>query len=663
MNSRLMLALLSLSLLVCAVRGAPQGALGTRPTVSLNTQGGTLDGSKLTRDMWIALEVQAPRDMTVVRFEIFSKTLTGPDLLPATIVRPLAGPLPPIGPALGTMYINHYSGWHGVEVTPTRVAAGERFYIAFRTPKAQDMLLPLKGGAMGTAYGNTGGIWTSAQQMRVGWRVYTYDGSLTVGIGHGCRTPLSQGEGTISYQAGLNAEAGLNGGRYYADVGRFAWPLHMEREGRILALSLLVTSQVNSSWMTVEVYRKDPSALQPGQLIEAKNLVVGTITDWVSLSFDPIPVAKDETIWIAVMPGPQPIAFEADRGEELLPLRMGPGLSNWAFTNMPIRPAMRVHMVHADGEHVHDSSPLTGAAASDTLCMIQRRAESDMWINGFSMRMRAAAGSMQFPVELRLARPDGLPDARSSRNAVVRVDTLTDWITVYFDPIFVPKNAWYYIGYRTPSASQGQLLVGPSGASSGSVYYRMGAGQSQWQGPFASPQHAFRISSAVHMHHAMPGSFAPALNADREYAVRDVAPRDMWVSGFSVWMRSNTARPRVLGRFYRDTNGQPGLFLRENVAYVESSAGWVRFHFKTPAFVRKGDAYHFSFATPPVSTPLEAALAQGAALTVHSRAAKSPQQWQSEARCRLPSSCTAVSALLISGATPTSTSARRSTWS
>jgi hypothetical protein len=227
MNSRLMLALLSLSLLVCAVRGAPQGALGTRPTVSLNTQGGTLDGSKLTRDMWIALEVQAPRDMTVVRFEIFSKTLTGPDLLPATIVRPLAGPLPPIGPALGTMYINHYSGWHGVEVTPTRVAAGERFYIAFRTPKAQDMLLPLKGGAMGTAYGNTGGIWTSAQQMRVGWRVYTYDGSLTVGSDTAA-APLSRKvRARSAIRRGSTPRRASMGGATtrmsVASPGRFTW--------------------------------------------------------------------------------------------------------------------------------------------------------------------------------------------------------------------------------------------------------------------------------------------------------------------------------------------------------------------------------------------------------------------------------------------------------
>jgi hypothetical protein len=86
MLSRRSLSLVALLALFALLSGPVIAAPQSQPAASLNPQGGTLDGSKLQRDMWIAIEVTAPRAMTVVSFEIFSKTLTGPTQIPAALV-------------------------------------------------------------------------------------------------------------------------------------------------------------------------------------------------------------------------------------------------------------------------------------------------------------------------------------------------------------------------------------------------------------------------------------------------------------------------------------------------------------------------------------------------------------------------------------------------
>jgi hypothetical protein len=531
------------------------------------------------------------------------------------------------------MKIDNFSGWHRVSVTPGLVFQGERFYIAFRTPASQDMLLPLKAGASGKAYGLSGTSWLGPQTMRMGYRIYADDPSYWGSYGQPCRTSLSSGRGTISYQAGINAEAGLQRQQFWANQGRIALPLVPNRDGRILALSFLASSASGKVTIPIEIYKKDLSSNQPGALVRRGSLSVDTIPSWRHVPLDPLSLAWQDTYFVALVTGGQGVSIEAEHGKELRPHVMAPGSSSWAPFSTTMRPAMRVHMDPADSENLFAVGSPVRAAAPSTSYLLRRQAHSDMWVSGFSLRAQVSGQSQSILCEMRLANKDGTPRSYKERQSAIWMSTRLDWYETGFAPVFVPKGAIYFVGYRSPDPSTGQILVEPAGTPFGSSHFSKGPNQTTWVGPSGAPQHAFAVNSACATRNdALTDQFRKSWAADTEHAIADTAPSDMWVHGFSIWARHSLPGQRMLGRLYADASGKPGQLLRERSVEMQSSTDWHRVHFDWPVFLRKGQAYHLAIVTPSGSGLSDVELIVGSVYhEEHSRPA-SGGVWQAQGR-------------------------------
>ena len=492
--------------------------------------------------------------------------------------------------------------------------------------------MPLKAGAMAPVYGHRGVRWEGPSSMRVAWRVYSYEESFVGSIGAPCRTTQSQGQGTIGYEAGLNTDAGRNRAKYLQNSGRIAWPLVPNRDGKIVALSFLVRSTGGTVSVPIEIY-KSSGFNSPGVKVQSRLLHVDGFSTWRHIDIDPIELGWAETYYVALATGSKGVSIEAEFGHQVLPHVMAPSSTNWVQSTTPMRPAMRVHFEVAAAENLWDSTNLSAPGAADTIYMLREKAKSDLWVSGFSFRMRATGQNQLIPFELRLSDPTtGRPRMTAARSGQATVSTKVDWYEVAFEPVFVPKDAYYFVGYKSPPASTGQLFVNPSSVSSGSSHYSKGPQQTSWSALGTSPQHAYRVYSACHQRNPLPRlSFNWSWGGNTEHAIRDVAPRDMWVSGFSLLGRSTINNLQMQGRFYSDQGGQPGTLLRATYFAMEYQPGWQRVQFDWPVFLRKGQAFHLALVTPYGQNAAQWELTSGAnSFPVHGRSGTSSGPWQSK---------------------------------
>jgi hypothetical protein len=294
---------------------------------------------------------------------------------------------------------------------------------------------------------------------------------------------------------------------------------------------------------------------------------------------------------------------------------------------------MRVHMDPADSENLFAVGSPVRAAAPSTSYLLRRQAHSDMWVSGFSLRAQVSGQSQSILCEMRLANKDGTPRSYKERQSAIWMSTRLDWYETGFAPVFVPKGAIYFVGYRSPDPSTGQILVEPAGTPFGSSHFSKGPNQTTWVGPSGAPQHAFAVNSACATRNdALTDQFRKSWAADTEHAIADTAPSDMWVHGFSIWARHSLPGQRMLGRLYADASGKPGQLLRERSVEMQSSTDWHRVHFDWPVFLRKGQAYHLAIVTPSGSGLSDVELIVGSVYhEEHSRPA-SGGVWQAQGR-------------------------------
>jgi hypothetical protein len=573
--------------------------------VSLNPTGGVLD-STVWGQHWFVHRVVAPRVMNVVSFDFFCQFSGGSGTVQTAIFGDLRGQ-PTLKPLVSAqMAVTATPGFRRSTLsTPLRFAKGQVFYIGYFAGNPL-LRISLTKGTNGSYFWGSG-TWTGPVTTRkFSWKVNCFEEGTLATFGSSGATESSTAKGQRHWVQAYNPDATQTDSSSWTKDGLFFHRLVAERDMLLTSCSLL--SSVTSGTATLPTYLYDADANgAPRSLLSGSEMELTAQPRWnFSLWNRARPIARG-TVFFFAYKAVDLLRVSIDEGQSSTYFYQPPGLSqrNGPYTTRCF--GIRLHGQYADALNLQAQSIDTSAGyRANAQFLHEITAESDTWVNGFEFYCQASAPNLIVDTYLYLSDIEGKPRRLPARTARSILPSSPGAMRALFEPVFVPRGANYFIGYRTPTANVGSLWPALQGTGLlPSRYYWKDASATSFNGPYTlRPFRYAVIPGCADFGRSHPaGVSAMQLDEDVTWAVKVTAPRNMWIDGFEYFAETNsTSYLDVETRLWRvdASTGGPGSVLRAGKGRIGADPSMMRTRFDAPFFVAKGTVFYVGFVTPVI---------------------------------------------------------------